>query len=56
MGNYYCKNCNICIDYYLYNNLPLNRPSCRDSINPISGHPNGYHLWKYSFFYKCKSC
>ena len=51
MGNYYCKNCNICINHYLNNNLPHNRPSCRKSNNPDSEFSNGYHEWKYYIFY-----
>ena len=52
MGNHYCKNCGICIDYYISNKLPLDRPSCRMSLNPISNNPNGYHSWNYYFFKK----
>lgn len=54
MGNHYCKNCGICIDYYIINKLPLDRPSCRMSLNPISNNPNGYHSWNYYFFFKKK--
>ena len=27
MGNYYCKKCGVCVDYY--NDINIDRPSCR---------------------------
>ena len=54
MGNYYCKKCGICIDYYP-RNIPI-RNSCRipdkkktanyHLIDQYSTYP---HRWKYYF-------
>ena len=55
MGNYYCKNCDVSLSYYINNKLPHNRPSCRGSKNRESGFYNGYHNWEY-YYFNCKLC
>lgn len=53
MGNYYCKNCGICIEYYSITNT-YNRPSCRHG-NKIYNE-NGFHQWEYYIFHKYLCC
>ena len=42
MGNYYCKKCGICINYFNQHNL--GRPSCRS------------HTYQNTFKKKCMRC
>ena len=45
MGNYYCKNCGVPIDYYNVDSRQHMRPSCR-KVNILTG-TNSYHEWRY---------
>lgn len=49
MGNYYCKNCSVPLDYYSVENNHHLRQSCRHE-KLLNRDENTYHQWK---FYLC---
>ena len=47
MGNYYCKNCSVPLDYYNVDTNHHLRPSCRYKLREHG--KNTYHEWRFFF-------
>ena len=52
MGNYYCKNCGVPLDYYNVKHRHHMRPSCRCIKLEQDSGCNTYHEWHYFMFFK----